>query len=86
MKYFMRLATCLALSLFLTQASYASACSDAIDAYNDAISDIDSYLKRYARCLQNSEGSDDCSSEFRKLKNAQNDFESAVSEYQSECD
>jgi hypothetical protein len=36
-------------------------------------------------CLANNKGHDDCSSEFRKLKNAQSDFESDVSEYESEC-
>jgi hypothetical protein len=53
--------------------------------YNSAISDLSDALRRYSRCLSNSNGHDDCSSEFRRLKNAQSDFESAVSEYESEC-
>jgi hypothetical protein len=61
-------------------------CSDAIDTYNSAISDISAALRRYNLCLASSKGHDDCSSEFRKLKNAQSDFEAAVSEYESECD
>lgn len=60
-------------------------CSSAISSYNSAVIDIDSYLKRYTRCLGSSNGSDDCSSEFRRLRSAQNDFESAVSEYQAYC-
>jgi hypothetical protein len=52
-------------------------CSDATNTYNSAISDVSDTL---------SNGSDDCSSEFRRLKNAQSDFEAAVSAYQSECD
>jgi hypothetical protein len=60
-------------------------CSDATDTYNSAISDVSEALKRYTRCLSSSNGHDDCSSEFRRLKNAQSDFESAVSEYESEC-
>jgi len=60
-------------------------CSSAISSYNSAVSDIDSYLKRYTRCLSSSNGSDDCASEFRRLRSAQNDFESAVSQYQAYC-
>jgi hypothetical protein len=61
-------------------------CSDATNTYNSAISDVSDTLRRYTRCLSSSNGSDDCSSEFRRLKNAQSDFEAAVSAYQSECD
>ena len=43
-------------------------------------------LRRYTNCISNSRGRDDCSSEFRRLKNAQDDFETAVSNYRSECD
>jgi hypothetical protein len=60
-------------------------CSDAVSTYNSAISAVSDALRRYNRCLANSNGHDDCSSEFRRLKNAQSDFESAVSEYGSEC-
>ena len=63
-----------------------AACGNATDRYNSAISDVSDTLRRYNRCLSSSNGHDDCSSEFRRLKNAQADFESAVSEYQSECD
>ena len=60
-------------------------CSDATNTYNSAISEVSDTLRRYTRCLSSSNGHDDCSSEFRRLKNAQSDFESAVSKYQSEC-
>jgi hypothetical protein len=60
-------------------------CRDATDTYNSAISDLSGALRRYSRYLSNSNGHDDCSLEFRRLKNAQSDFESAVSEYESEC-
>jgi hypothetical protein len=72
--------------LTLLPAGFARAgCNDAVSTYNSAISDVESALRRYTRCLTGSQGHDDCSSEFRRLKNAQSDFESAVSEYQSEC-
>jgi hypothetical protein len=52
---------------------------------NSVLRDIDGYLRRYARCVSDSKGHDDCSTEFRRLKYAQDDFETAVSEYQSYC-
>jgi hypothetical protein len=67
-------------------AGASSECSYAVDSYNSAVDDIGYSLKRYSQCVQDSRGIDDCSSEFRRLKNAQDDFESAVSEYQLECE
>ncbi|MBK8158762.1 MAG: hypothetical protein IPK59_08390 [Rhodospirillaceae bacterium] len=61
-------------------------CNYAINDYNDAISEISYAMKRYTNCVSNSEGQDDCSSEFRKLKYAQDEFESAVSAISYECD
>jgi hypothetical protein len=60
-------------------------CNDAVQSYNAAVSDIESYLKRYTNCLSSSNGSDDCSSEFRRLRSAQGDYETAVSSYQAYC-
>lgn len=75
-----------AFSLVLSSSQLAKAnCRDAVDAYNSAVSDVSSALKRYASCVSASQGTDDCSSEFRRLRSAQSDFESAVSEYESEC-
>jgi len=63
----------------------SSECQDAISEYNSAISDVSTTLRRYATCVSSSNGHDDCSSEFRRLKNAQDSFETAVSNYSSEC-
>jgi hypothetical protein len=60
-------------------------CDDAVSSYNSALSDIKTALKRYASCVSYSKGSDDCSSEFRRLRSAQSDFERAVSDYQTYC-
>ncbi len=82
----------LACALPLIFADFAAAqrnradCRDAIDRYNSAISDISSYLRRYTNCVSGSQGQDDCSSEFRRMKSAQDDFESAVSDYRSYCE
>lgn len=63
----------------------AEQCRYTVDNYNNAVSDISTRLRRYSSCVSGSRGMDDCSSEFRRLRSAQSDFESYVSEYQSYC-
>ena len=46
---------------------------------------VGDYLRRYASCVSRNDGRSDCSSEFSRLRSAQEDFESAVSDYQREC-
>lgn len=85
-----RLGPRIAAVLMMASASAASqdnyACQAAIDDYNAAISELSSSLRRYARCVSNSQGQDDCFSEFRRLRSAHDDFESAVSDYRLECE
>lgn len=63
----------------------AEGCRTATSAYNSALSDVSYALRRYSTCVADSQGTDDCSTEFRRLKNAQSDFESAVTTYGYEC-
>jgi hypothetical protein len=65
--------------------AYAYDCQSAVDAYNSATQDISSYSRRYLNCVSGSAGRDDCSSEFRRLKSAQSDFETAVSDHHQYC-
>jgi hypothetical protein len=78
---------CGATLLISTTSTFADRadCEDAISSYNSAVSDISTALRRYSNCISASQGRDDCSGEFRRLRNAQGDFESAVSRYGSEC-
>jgi hypothetical protein len=69
---------------FLASTAYAD-CRSASSNYNSALDDVATTLKRYTRCVADSKGQDDCSSEFRRLKSAQNDFESAVASLRYEC-
>jgi hypothetical protein len=62
------------------------ACGEAVNKYNSAKSDLSDALQRYASCLSDGNGHDDCSSEFGSLSSAQDDFESAVSDYGIDCD
>jgi hypothetical protein len=70
-----------------TSVAYADleACRDALDAYNSALPDVSTALRVYGNCVAESHGHDDCSSEFSSLQSAQDDFETAVSNYESEC-
>lgn len=60
-------------------------CQSSIDTYNAALQDIGYAMKHYSNCVSDSHGHDDCSLAFNRLKSAQNDFESAVSEYGINC-
>jgi hypothetical protein len=60
-------------------------CREAINQYNTAKSDVSDALRAYANCVSDSQGHDDCSSEFSTLQSAHSDFESAVSAYESDC-
>lgn len=61
-------------------------CQWAVDRYNSALSNISYAVSRYANCVGSSRGNDDCSMEFRRLKNAQSDFEQATMAYRFDCD
>ncbi len=88
MKAWVRL-TAAALLLVVAAAPVAVAdsedCREAVQSYESALNDVSYALQQYGRCLSNSEGQDDCSSEFSRLRSAHSDFESAVSDYQAEC-
>ncbi len=60
-------------------------CRGAIRSFKSAKVDIASAYRAYGNCVSSSDGQEDCSSEFRNLKSAQDDFEEAVSSYQTDC-
>jgi hypothetical protein len=83
-------ATAMACGIFLALCgnvarSDTDECRDALDHYNAAFSDLSSALRRYGRCVSESKGRDDCATEFSTLHSAQDDFESAVADYQGDC-
>jgi len=76
----------LALGLLTSTVAEASEdCESTEYKFRQALSDVEHRLRTYSRCIQDNDGRDDCYSEFRRLQSAQSDLESAVSEYQSEC-
>ena len=68
-----------------TARSDTKECQDALDRYTAVLHDVVGALHRYGGCVAESRGHDDCSIEFSTLQSAQDDFESAVSSYQSDC-
>jgi len=60
-------------------------CRIATSQYQSAVGEVALALRKYAACVSGSNGHDDCSSEFSRLKSAQGDFESAVERYENEC-
>jgi hypothetical protein len=61
-------------------------CEEAIRAFTSARNDIASAYRAYGLCLSGSDGHDDCSTEFSRLRSSQSTFETAVYEYQNECE
>ena len=61
-------------------------CRDAKDNASIYADDLASYARKLKNCGENKSFSDDCYSEFRRTKNSHYDYESAVSEVQSECE
>jgi hypothetical protein len=86
MKFFSLLALIFILACGIRSvAADPESCREAIDAYKSARSDVSDAIRAYASCVSNSDGRDDCSSEFSTVSSAQDEFESAISAYESEC-
>jgi len=66
-------------------ANQSSECRSAWDAANSARDELSDRAKRLMRCADDSDLQDDCDTELRRARSAQDDFSSAVSEVQSNC-
>jgi hypothetical protein len=73
------------LAYLILTAPVAANCSDATTQYTSSLSSLGMSLTRYARCLQNSKGLDDCSGEFRRVRGTQTAFELAIAARQTYC-
>jgi len=54
-------------------------CQDALSRAESAASELADYARRLRNCAESQDYKDDCSSEFRRVKNSYSDYESAVS-------
>jgi len=68
------------------QYGYGTECEDARSRAESVASDLSSYARRLEQCADNQDFSDDCYTEFRRVKSAHGDYESAVSEVSSYCE
>lgn len=53
-------------------------CHEAVDQFKSARSEVADGIRAFASCISSSDGHDDCSSEFSRLRSAEDDFESAM--------
>lgn len=60
-------------------------CKDALVRAESAASELADYARRLRNCADGQDYSDDCSSEFRRVRNAHSDYEDAVSSVSSNC-
>lgn len=64
----------------------SSDCRDAWDRAGSAADDLAAYAGRLKRCAEARDFRDDCDTEFRRVRNAHDDYESASSNVRSYCD
>jgi hypothetical protein len=60
-------------------------CQDSLSRAEDAASELADYSKRLRTCAEAQDFNDDCSSEFRRVRNAHSEYEDAVSSVSSYC-
>lgn len=63
----------------------SSECRDARERARSAAQELGDYARRLRNCAESEDYSDDCSTEFRRVRNAHNDYESASGEVGSYC-
>jgi hypothetical protein len=60
-------------------------CADARRRAERAASELADYARRLRTCAESNDFTNDCSTEFRRVRSAQDDYESAVSSVSSDC-
>jgi hypothetical protein len=65
--------------------SGSSECADAKSRADSAATELANYARRLRNCAEAQDFSDDCSSEFRRVRNAHSEYESVVSSFVGAC-
>lgn len=60
-------------------------CRDSLSRAESAASELADYSRKLRNCAEAQDFSEDCSTEFRRVKNAYGDYEDAVSSVSSNC-
>jgi hypothetical protein len=69
-----------------SQSGDSSECREARADADSTSDELARYARRLLRCASSKDFDDDCSTEFRRVKNAFRDYESASSDFDSYCD
>jgi hypothetical protein len=72
-------------ALIVPQLARADECGDAVVDYNAVLAKLNEATQSFSNCVANSLGTDSCSVEFRVLRQAQGEFESAIALYIKDC-
>jgi hypothetical protein len=67
------------------KAGKSTDCRDAQERAESAASELADRARKLRNCAESQDYSEDCSSEFRRVRNAHSDYETAVSSVKSEC-
>lgn len=69
-----------------SQGGNSASCGDARERAKSAASELADRSRKLRSCAEAQDYSDDCETEFRRVRNAYSDYESAVSSVKSECE
>lgn len=64
----------------------SSECREARERARSAAQELADYSRRLRNCAEGEDFSDDCSMEFRRVRSAHSDYESATSDVSSHCE
>ena len=73
------------ISLTIPQIVMADECGDAVRDYNAVMTRLEDAMQKFSSCTANSLGRDMCAAEFRRLRSAYGEYESAVVVYKKQC-
>ena len=71
--------------LIASQIADATTCATATNQVNNVLNELADKLTKYSDCIADSQGGDDCASEFESLQSDQEDFEAAAIQYRAAC-
>jgi hypothetical protein len=72
-------------SLTFPHVAWADECGDAVRDYNAVMNRLEDAMQKFQSCTANSLGRDTCVAEYRRLRSAYGEYESAVTLYKKQC-
>ena len=75
----------LAFLLTLAAPARADECADAVDDYNAVLGRLLDAMQHFSACVADSKGTNDCASQFARLRAAYGEYASTVATYKKQC-